>query len=586
MNIAPLAELITQYCRRMESQNREAVEPDNLWEYCGFLLEPAGSGHDVTAGMFGRPQGSSIEFEPRSDDDLRRCADAFVACLDEGVERLPDSSIQIEFERRPETEVLIRYQEPSRWNSNGVEARLSFDAADAPGLISELYDTWNIDSDEERQAQKRLRVPHTTYVHVAESIGSLSEDLARGRAKVAAAAGKADAGLGAIAERTERLLRTHKELFELEYERGDDIESLLDRLDAWHRDTLLAFRVLEDRAGTADFATPLHGDEYRLIHFSTDLALLATMVGRADIARSVLAHPAMSHTTYRPLDVLALIHEVPQASDLEADRFPIWEDKLEDSLWLKVAKLSPGRRQAAFEKLVHTWRSSLAKKKRLSGTPWAWGAALLAVLFDLDDGAVREVPVYPADLVDMARGRGVPPVVPDDIRLPGPWKKPTPPKVIEPEVRRDPLTIAGAATVADLAALLTPVGEESATAASVDAVLDAAIEAGTVVLIDWHGVDGGEVGALLHFACERLGLPAPGKLPGGVPAAFEKALPRFDAWLEPVGVRLIEVDTDTDEPLVAPVLVADHDGFIGTSGAGYRVRSMEQLAADNASARG
>ena len=118
------------------------------------------------------------------------------------------------------------------------------------------------------------------------------------------------------------------------------------------------------------------------------------------------------------------------------------------------------------------------------------------------------------------------------------------------------------------------------TGAGAEGLLDAALEAGTVLSVDAQGMDPAEAGALLQLACQELGLPAPGQVPGRLAKDPAEALPELDAWLAAVGVRLLVPGTDTDDLLIFPVLAADHDTFAGQSIDGLRLRTMDQLATE------
>jgi hypothetical protein len=155
------------------------------------------------------------------------------------------------------------------------------------------------------------------------------------------------------------------------------------------------------------------------------------------------------------------------------------------------------------------------------------------------------------------------------------------PEVVHPDVVRDPAALSGEPTCTDLAALLTPIGANPLEATTVEDLIDAAVQAGTMVVVDWKGVDTGDTGALLQLACAQLGLRAPGPVPNEETQLGE-GLARLDKWLEPVGVRLIDIQDGSSDTLVVPVLAADHETFAGRTIEGYRVRSMERLAAEEA----
>lgn len=206
---------------------------------------------------------------------------------------------------------------------------------------------------------------------------------------------------------------------------------------------------------------------------------------------------------------------------------------------------------------------------------------MLAQMLGLDDGPVRDVSEYPVDLADYARGVGLPRLG-EGVRLPGLWKKPAPPKVIEPDEVREPVAVSGSVTRADIASLLTPVGGDLFDAATDDALLDAAVDKGTVVVIDWDAVDPEDAGALLQLTCRELGIPVPGRVPWKASMSLVTGAQKFDEWLQATGARLVAFDTDTDDLIIVPVLAADHETFADQPSDGLRLRSIEQFAADQA----
>lgn len=234
----------------------------------------------------------------------------------------------------------------------------------------------------------------------------------------------------------------------------------------------------------------------------------------------------------------------------------VWRDRNTHEPWLKLGAAAPGRRQAAFEKYVRNWPATSEKMRRPG--QWCVEAALFAVLFGVDDSAVRDQKWYPSDLVDYAKELGVQPL-PAKLKLPGVWRKPTPPKVLEPTQSRRPQDFGsdtGELALADFAALVAPVSAEPFVGSFAE-VLDNALAAGTVVMINWKGVDPAEDVAMVQSACGTLGLRVPGRAPTRMPKTAERAIARFDEWLEPLGVRLLELDIDSDDLFVLPVLAED-----------------------------
>lgn len=364
----------------------------------------------------------------------------------------------------------------------------------------------------------------------------------------------------------------------LDYASGTPVSDVAGRLDAIRDDFTLALAVRErTRGGAPGFLADVA--ERRLMFAAADLALVATSFGRADVATAVLELPAVAAVPARVLDVLAMIHGVSRLVS-EGDEMSVVFDP-----WVRVASADVPLRQEEFERYVNGWRAHHEKVQSLAPVndaftgAWAFEAVVLARALGLDDGPVHEVPEYPVDLADYAREVGVPQVG-ADVTLPGPWTPVAPPKVVEPETRREPVSVTGEPTLGDLAALLTPVGGESLAASDVDALLKAAGDASTMVTVDSRGMDPSESAELLQFACRDLGLPAPGRIPGRVPKDPAKGLPKFDAWLAKVGVRLLSPATDTDDLAFFPVLAEDYETFGGHTVAGLRLRTMEQVADD------
>lgn len=363
------------------------------------------------------------------------------------------------------------------------------------------------------------------------------------------------------------------------YTAGAPLSELADMLDEWAEDFVASVRVRQDAAGGDPEFLGAVGDR-RLLLATIELVVVATSLGRADIATAVLTHPAVVAVPCRVLDALAVIHGIER---------PVSETEVlagSYDPWLKVGNAAPERRQAQFEDFVRGWRThgeevrSLAFVDEFFTGSWAFEAVVLARVFGLDDSAVREVPEYPVDLADFAREAGLPRLS-ADTRLPRPWKKPVPPKVVEPATPREPLVV-GEPGLADLAAVLSPVGGDRLAAAHGAALLDAAVEAGTVLTVDARAFDPGEVGELVQLMCRDLGLPAPGRVPGRLSQDPVKALPKLDAWLAAVGVRLLGPATDADDLAFFPVLAADYEVLAGHTIEALRLRTMDQLAAEEA----
>ncbi|WP_293699126.1 PoNe immunity protein domain-containing protein [uncultured Agrococcus sp.] len=355
-------------------------------------------------------------------------------------------------------------------------------------------------------------------------------------------------------------------------------ELAADLCDAWRDDLVISLRLQNVMTGADPNLRAVFRDR-DIYRGAIDLAVVATSLGRADVATAVLSHPSVAALPARVLDALAVIHGVPRAVSESDDLSRAYEG------WLKVGSATRGRRQAAFERYVRRWRADNEKFRGLTPPDsefftgdWAFEAVILAQAFQLDDAPVRDVPEYPVDLADHAREVGVLRLA-DDVRLPGPFKKPAPPKVIEPEVAREPVALSGTVSRAHLEALVTPVGDGPLGATTDDAILEAAVEAGTLLVIDWKGMALEETAEMLQAACRELGIPAPGRVPRKKTTTALDGVRKLDEWLHAVGARLIAIDLDSDDLLVAPVLAADHEKFADRATDTIRLRSVEQLIA-------
>lgn len=374
----------------------------------------------------------------------------------------------------------------------------------------------------------------------------------------------------------ETLCRDNTTFFTLRYAAGEAVQELADTLDEWGGDLLASLQVRQKAAGGA--AGFLARSEERSVLLSTiNLVFVATSLGRADIATAVLSHPAVAAVPSRLFDALATAHGLAR---------PVSESEVLVGAydpWLAVASAPAERRQETFDAYVRGWRAHNENERFIDPVSeyftgaWAFEAVILVQLWGLDDGLARDVPEYPVDLADFARDAGVPRLS-AETTLPGPWDEPAPPKVIEPQTAREP--VAGEPTLVTLSALLAPVGGERLEATDVDALLDAAVVVGTVVTVDARALDPADTAALLQLACRDLGLPAPGRGPSRLPKDPAKALPKFDAWLAKVGVRLLSPAMDADDLAFFPVLAEDYETFGGHTVAGLRLRTMEQVADD------
>lgn len=413
-----------------------------------------------------------------------------------------------------------------------------------------------------------------------ERIGQVRQAVRDSVARVDADPASGAAALGRSVADAPGLCREYVRYFSHCYAAGAPVTELAAGLcDAWRDDLLISLQLQSVMTGADPNLRAVFGDR-DLNRGVVDLAVIATSLGRADVAATVLSHPSVAELPSRVLDALAVIHGVPRPVSENDDLSRAYEG------WLKVGSATRGRRQGAFERYVRRWRADNEKFRGLTPPSsefftgdWAFEAVILAQAFGLDDGPVRDVLEYPVDLADHARDAGLPRLA-EDVRLPGPWKKPEPPRVIEPEAAREPVALSGSVSRPDVAALLTPVGGDPLSATSDDALLDAAVDAGTVLVLDGRGVVPEETGELLQSACRNLGIPVPGRVPWKATMTVRKGMGRFDEWLNTTGARLVALDLDSDDLIVAPVLAADHESFADQASDTIRLRSIEQFIAE------
>ena len=555
-------------------------DPGDGWTSWSCTLVRDGAGYELHewSVLFPRARVETVG-EIALDEALRPLLEH---CEEHGIER--PERLDLFFNRSPAVviELVPRSLESRSALVSPGEEWCGLDSAAEP-VLQELFRRWGDDSPEARRGQRAVRDPDLWWSGLTDEIEEDERELAEIRELFRerledTGRGEMDRGDG-LARTAERgVVEVHEMLFRRRYTRGDSPEQLAEAVEAWYQDTKLAFGILALRAGTETFASPPRDMESRIMKDLVHLLFAATLLGREDIARDLLSHPAVSHVTYRPLDILAQVYDVPQASGLEDMRHDVWREALTTSdKWVKLAGATKGRRQAAFEKLVREGdhpdaRGGLVRR-------WCLDAAVFAVLFALDDGPVRDLAHYPHDLVDHAREIGVPPLAVEK-KLPGAWKKPTPPKVLEPAQHRAPLglrRVEDELSLADFAALTAPVGGEPA-GGTVDGMLDAAIDSGTVLNIGWRGVDPEVTGAELQLSCAVLGLQVPGRIPPRMPRTLERAMARFDEWLEPLGARLLQLDLDADDAFLLVVLAEDFTAVVGRSVEGMSLLPVRESA--------
>lgn len=384
----------------------------------------------------------------------------------------------------------------------------------------------------------------------------------------------------ALAREARNLCRDDGAYFTRCYTVGVPVGELADALDEWAADFVASAEARREASdGAPDFLA--QSSDRRLFFATVDLVRVATSLGRADIATMVLTHPAVVAVPARVFDVLAQFHGVPRtASDTDELSFVFGP-------WVEVATVPASDRQSAFETYVRGWRAhneevrSLPRVNEYFTGAWAFEAVALAQVFGLDDEPVRDVPEYPTDLADYARTAGLP-RLDDSVRLPALRVESAPPDVIEPDEVRRPIPVSGTVTRANIEALLTPVDGDALNGSTDDALIDAAVEAVTVHMIDWRGVDAEDTAAMLQSVCRKLGIPVPGRAPEKARLPLVAGIREFDDWLHTAGARLLVVDQDSDDVLVVPVLAADHSTFADQPSDGLRLLSADQFATSQA----
>lgn len=551
-----LVALIDEGCTRGERLLPEFTDHEDArtrWEYIWLILEEEGDSFAMTEVVVGNMTGRKVRRPLPVDGRLRELSGAFVTGMSRAPEFVPGTDVHVIFRRYPKVEVDVLFRSRDPEDREFVRGKITCNGSTAPNVVVRLFERWSPVSEEEKRAQVRMRAQSMRYPDLMKHLDRARTDLPRFRSDIA------------------RRFRLHLEIIELSYLRGDDLGDIEELLEEWHQDALLAFRSLESDSGRSKFFGRTDGDA--IVRSAVDLFVVAMAFGRVDIVRDLLGHTVLSQATYRPLDALAISLGIEQESDLEAMRTPAWDDGPVHRLWLMVMASTPGRRQGAIEKFMPKWQERPRSRHTIS--TWNWPAAMLVLLFDLDDDTLRASPGYPFDVVEFARRKGAPPVDPT-IRVPGPWTRPRPRTVIEPEVAREPLVLGGdEMAVGDLSALLSPIGDEPVSGSETESFLETAVEVGTVVLVDWKGMDGTELAEFLQYACMVSGLPAPEWIPARIPRTPEKAFAKLDAWLTKVGIRLIRIDDGSDDYLIAPVLASDHEQLAGRECAGVGLLAVD-----------
>lgn len=194
------------------------------------------------------------------------------------------------------------------------------------------------------------------------------------------------------------------------YTSGEDLAALGRRLDQVVTDTGEAFRRLarhqavEPRGGA--WLRRFDADEDPSTYAAfVDLLAWAVCLDSLAAARQLLAVPLVAEADDAVIAELAVLAGARDARTTDRLVYPeLWGD------WIAVVDGGPDDRPANLATYVHHWLAARVRAGYESEPAgegflgaWCFDAAALAVAYDIDDTACRDVLEYPSGLVDYAR---------------------------------------------------------------------------------------------------------------------------------------------------------------------------------------
>lgn len=149
----------------------------------------------------------------------------------------------------------------------------------------------------------------------------------------------------------------------------------------------------------------LNPDNATFFSGAVDLLSWAVCLDERETASALLTSPLLANVDDAVVDGLAVLGAVrPERGTDQLLYADLWAG------WLAVLDASDAERPEALASYVRGWMEARVRVG-LANDPsatsflgeWCFDAAALAVALEIDDTACREVPEYPADLVDHAR---------------------------------------------------------------------------------------------------------------------------------------------------------------------------------------
>lgn len=248
-----------------------------------------------------------------------------------------------------------------------------------------------------------LRDVRQSAGHYQECIERLLGEPSRYRDKVLSAV-ESDRPMGAAY--VVPALRKATQLLSLRYATAIPVDQLVDDVRELGVLWIEMFEAVGERwqSRAWDEAVPSLQRNAELAIVAVHSVSWAVALDEREVVEQVLAAHSVQQASLPVVGHLARLLRIDAGVDGKPSHAKLWQP------WIDVVEADDAGRQAAFERFVTTYPAGLkAVGRRVPpkdpGYPgqFAFEAAPLAIHFDLDDAAVRDLDDYPADLVDFGR---------------------------------------------------------------------------------------------------------------------------------------------------------------------------------------